>query len=202
MSRIIKASDVKPGQRIRWTEEGTTMELTVAAVRQTGCTEPSLQLRNSAGRYEYTYPNTVVAVVSEPQPEEPQEFGARVVVNGDQFIRGGGDSIYIWEDLSGTCFTWNDLLGLGPVTIIPDQGWTVPDDDGDNEEVPLRIEEWPEDDTELRKYKWADGINFKWAYFANLKRWRYMNEGGLWITHEYSTRPLDGPWTRVDGEGA
>ena len=196
MTRIIKASEVKPGQRIHWTEDGTTRELTVVQVCQGGCTKPSMQFRNDAGRYEYAALDAEVTVLSEPappQPEEPTEFGARVVADGRRFLRApspSSDPIPWLSDSDDEWHNWAAILAMGPVQVVPDQGWTVP---ADTPEVPERIEEWPEDDTALRKHEWRDSSGRFWQSLGE-GDWRFEVGPDTW-SFSYP-RPYRGPWTR------
>ena len=138
MTRTIKASEVVPGQRVRWAENGTIRELTVESVAAAGCTELSVQIRNDAGFYEYVSPDTVVTVAVEApvsQPEEPMLFGARVVVNRYKATRTASETDSIsgrpwsveYRDINGhtvrTNVTWQWLTEQGEVKVVPDPGW-------------------------------------------------------------------------------
>ena len=80
---------------------------------------------------------------------------------------------------------------MGPVTVIPDQGWTDPE----TPEVPERVEEWPEDDEHLRPYPWEDIEGCPWRFFGE-DDWRFKAHSGYW-SYPHPT-PADGPWTRKD----
>ena len=193
MTRTIKASEVKPGMVVRWESRGFTHEGTVERVTS-GLSEYRTRFINSPFGMDVLSEATVT-VLSEPQPEEPQEFGAKVRVCGGRFVR------LDWEDSSsrpwhekgtGYLWSWDDLCEMGPVTVIPDQGWTVP---ADIPGVPERIEEWPEDgDEHLRAYKWVDSDECEWRHVGN-GEWRFVTRSeNLSYPHP---RPWDGPWTRV-----
>lgn len=130
MTRTIPAANVIPGQRIRWTERGTTREITVTRTRQVGCTDTSTQFRNDAGCYEYTDPETKVTVLAEG-PQEPTWFGARAVTGEYLGVRASENPDYPWTvrkadngDLAAVTWAW--LCERGPVTVLPDTLWAVP----------------------------------------------------------------------------
>ena len=128
MTRKIKAQDVKPGMTVEWTDRNWKHSGTIAKARLLGGAFPFVAFWSAEDKCQTAELDQEVTVLKEAQPEEPNEFGARVVVDGVQFIRRGGDTTYAWEASSGTCFTWDDLLRLGQVAVVPDQGWTVPTD--------------------------------------------------------------------------
>ena len=136
---------------------------------------------------------TLVTVLSEPapaQPEEPTEFGARVVVKGRRFLRSPvlkADFQPWLEENEGVWSDWDELCSLGPVTVIPDQGWGVPGNAEPAPEVPDQIKEWPEDDTHLREYRWRDMYGGVWVYVDGVWRWNTHPYG------DYKT-PVGGPW--------
>ena len=140
--RQIKASEVKPGMEVQFDLSGWDVKGTVATVdvrphavgiyTEKWC-DMSLDL------------DSPVTVLSEPQPEEPTAFGAKVHVRDGRFVRlvEGGAGFRVWfEEGTESWWTWDDLCEMGPVTVIPDPSWTVP---ADTPEVPDRIEEWLED---------------------------------------------------------
>ena len=149
MTRTIKASEVKPGMTIRFDFRGWDVGGTVTIVEVLRHWVWVSADDDGRRRFVELERDTPVTVLSEPapaQPEEPTEFGARVRVRDGRFVRlnGGDPSLGPWyEEGTGYRWSWDDLCEMGPVTVVPDQGWTVPDD---TPEVPERIEEWPEDD--------------------------------------------------------
>lgn len=192
MTRTIKASEVKPGMTIRAEYLGVTHELTVKYV-ETARGLGGAEVRTGLGGSVYLSGRKPVTVLAEPQPEEPTEFGARVVVNGRRFLRAseGGDDYLAWLDSGeGVCCDWEDLCSLGPVQVVPDQGWTVP---ADTPEVPERVEEWPEDDTALRKHEWRDSSGRFWQSLGE-GDWRFEVGPDAW-SFSYPS-PYRGPWTR------
>lgn len=191
MTRTIKASEVKPGMTIRWEVKGITNECKVS--KATFLSTDALYLRSPEGGEEYIPSDSPVTVLAEPQPEEPTEFGAKVIVDGRRFLRSPewkADSQPWLESDKGTWRNWDGLLRLGHVKVVPDQGWTVPD----APEVPDRIEEWPENDEHLRDHEWRDYSGSIW-YADKLDEWRYIKRGGT-PSGAYE-KPADGPWTRV-----
>lgn len=145
MTRTIKASEIKPGMKVQFDLSGWDVKGTVATVdvrphavwiyTEKWC-EMSLDLDS---------PVTVLSEPAPPQPEEPVTLCARIVVAGRKIYRWTEDPKEPWPwrgealNLDPVLWSWGQLCGLGHVTVIPDQGWTVPDD---TPEVPERIEEW------------------------------------------------------------
>lgn len=201
MTYTIKASEVKLGMEV---EIVTTKKMVVH--RKTRWGDDLQGLEDDWGNIAWLDTNAPVTVVSEPepvQPEEPRWIAARAKVGDYRFFRvDESDRAWRRADCMGRVFTfrysWSDVCSLGPVTVIPDQGWTVSDDGGDNQEVPERIETWPEDDTALRKYTWVSTINVRWTYLSDQMSWGFFDERSSRITPWGLKRPLNGPWTRVD----
>ena len=133
MTRTIKASEVKPGMTIRWDSGGITYQCKVGGLFPS-ITSGLVSVEAAGGGYiplSRTQPVTVLSEPAPAQPEEPTEFGVRVRVRNGRFVRlnGGDPSLGPWyEEGTGYRWTWDDLCEMGPVTVIPDQGWTVPDD--------------------------------------------------------------------------
>lgn len=204
MTRTIPAAEVIPGQRIRWTERGTTRELTVAAVRPAGCTDPAVQFRNDAGCYEYTDPAVEVTVLAEG-PQEPTWFGARAVAGEHLGVRASESPDYPWtvrEADTGdlVAVTWAWLCERGPVTVLPETGWAVPTAPVAEVAAPEYIEQgdWPTDDRHLWDYEWIDSLEWTWTRdgegdhpWTARPSW---DKSGKSDTQ--ATAPIDGPWTR------
>ena len=190
MTRIIKAKDIKPGMEVEWTQAGVTRKC-VAETVDSASPRYGVNLHTYEGGAVYIPRDVEVTVLSEPapaQPEEPTEFGAKVTVGGEKFLRAQHPtSVPVpWlSESDGKWRNWAAILAMGPVTVIPDQGWTVPD----TPEVPERIEEWPDDDTALRKHKWRDLDGRVWSYADG--GWQPGNGWAIF------GRPEFGPWTRV-----
>lgn len=131
MNRTIKASEVKPGMTIRWEQEDLVLEFPVARNVQF---RGRHLLRTPMRKVGTISPDTEVTVLSEPapaKPEEPTELGVKARVREGRFLRlrEGLEGSNVWfEEGTGYRWTWDDLCEMGPVTVIPDQGWTVPAD--------------------------------------------------------------------------
>lgn len=265
MTRKIKANEVEPGMEVQFDLGGWDVRGTVASV---GFRRESVWIYTNQSCEMSLDLDDQITVLSEPapvQPEEPTEFGAKVIVDGRRFLRAplhSSDPTPWLSHLDGTWIKWSTILAMGPVTVVPDQGWTVPADtpkvperieewpnddthlrgdfwrcswgsvisyrgDGwywwdhrnhcwhpenhpgesssmtrttdpsllstwDTPEVPDRVEEWPEDDTALRKYKWRDALGIVWRYGVT------GGEHGWSCGSVLAWRnPLDGPWDRV-----
>lgn len=190
MTRIIKASEIKPGMEVEFT---LTRRMIIHKNVEGDYSERELE--DFSGSIVFVGADTQVTVLSEPappQPEEPTEFGAKITVAGRRMIRCTDNPKELWawqgEALNGdpALWSWGQLTGLGPVQVVPDQGWTVPD----APEMPERIEVWPDDDTALRAHKWRDVYGDVWVPVDD--RWGWGDNP--WGSHD---RPLCGPWTRV-----
>lgn len=192
MTNTIKASEVRPGMEVQLDLSGWDVKGTVATVDvrphavwiyTEKCCAMSLDL------------DSPVTVLAEPQPEEPTEFGAKIVVDGRHFLRAQGDSADDAPWLQqGTNFwyPWEAVCEVGHVTVIPDQGWTVP---ADSPEVPERIEEWPEDDAHLREQWWQDRKGAVWS--SRDGQWGYHSFTRGWVGLVGYRYPFNGPWVRV-----
>lgn len=133
----IKASEIKPGMTIRWGEADITHQCPLASVERFN-NDQDIQGETPQGQVALLRGDDDVLVVKEPpQPEEPTEFGARVVAGGVTALRtqDGADEVDPDEGpwrVRSACNTWDDMTwaevcALGPVQVVPDQGWTVPD---------------------------------------------------------------------------
>ena len=183
--RQIKASEVKPGMTIRWETEmkikGTTECNGVGGVLIWGDNRTT----------EYLDSDAKITVVSEPQPEEPTAFGARVVAGGYEFLLSNGGRRSWKARLDGNRYAWADLCGMGPVTVVDaNPSWETPTAPN----VPERIEEWPEDDTALRPYKWRGRDGYIWKWLAAASEWECYDAVGNGMVS--GGRPSYGPWTR------
>ena len=184
MTRTIKAREIKEGMTVQ-------LQVGVDFVREH---RDWVTFFRDDGRSVGLDGDVEVEVLSEPQLEEPTKFGARVVVAGRRFLRSPvvmGDSAPWLEENGGIWRDWDDLCDMGPVQVVPDQGWTAPA----TPEVPERIEEWPEDDEHLRPYLWEDIEGCPWRFFGE-DDWRFKAHSGYW-SYPHPT-PADGPWTRKD----
>lgn len=196
--RQIKASEVRPGMTIRWTNGDVSHQCPLAGVERFN-NDQDVQGNTPQGQVVLLHRDDDVLVVKEPpQPEEPTAFGARVVVGGLCFVRRGAAHLRPWENEAATVFNWREVKRLGEVTVIDaDPYWTAPEDAPETPVVPERIEDWPEDDAHLRAYKWKDSWGYVWSCWEGA--WGYQSSGSAWRKPVVIPRPFDGPWTRVTG---
>lgn len=131
MTRTIKPSEILPGMTIRWGQGGLSYQCkpaNVERIKDAG----DMQVETPQGRAVLIFGGTDVLVVKEPpQPEEPTEFGAKARVREGRFLRlrEGLEGSNVWlEEGTGYRWSWDDLCEMGQVTVVPDQGWTVPAD--------------------------------------------------------------------------
>ena len=197
--RQIKAAEVKPGMNIQFDLEGWDVKGTVATVK----VRPSAVWIYTEKWCEMPLNlDSPVTVLSEPQPEEPTAFGAKVVVAGRRMIRCTGDPKELWawrgEELNGdpVLWSWGQLTGLGPVTVIPDQGWTVP---ADTPEVPDRIEEWDTwEDVPEGVVVTVPGLFCHYRKNQGVVEFSDPDDDPDWTEPGVRTMPRDyGPWTRA-----
>ena len=183
----IKASEIKPGMTIRWGRWDISYQCTLTRVERFNG-GPGVQEETRQGKTVFLRGDEDVLVVKEPpQPEEPTEFGARVVVKGRRFLRSPEDKcdVQAWlEEGDGIWRDWDELCAMGPVTVIPDR---------------IEIGEWPVDDDGLKAYRWRDRFGFIWH-----SERRALDFPDLWVTslrgptgRVETTKPTRGPWTRV-----
>ena len=186
--RQIKASEVKPGMTIQWTQGDMVIQVPVGRIGKFG---DNHSLRTPQGKAAILPYGTPVTVLAEPQPEEPTAFGEKVVVAGERALCIA-QGLWLTDGLE-RC-TWDELCEMGPVQVIPDQGWTVPEQATETPEVPERIDEWPEDDTALRPYKWMNEYGEIWRHGRN------SHVEGWTSGYLLQNRPVYGPWDRVTDE--
>lgn len=192
MTNTIKASEVRPGMEVQFDLSGWDVKGTVGTMK---VLPRSVWIYTEKCRVMSLELDSPVTVLSEPQPEEPTAFGARVVVKGRRFLRSPVLKVdpQPWlEENEGAWRDWDDLCEMGPVTVVPDQGWTVP---ADTPEVPDRIEEWPEDDAHLREQWWRDRKGSVWS--SRDGQWGYLSFTRGWVGLVGHRYPFDGPWVRV-----
>ena len=194
--RQIKASEVHPGMEVQFDLDGWDVKGTVATVdvrphavwiyTEKWC-EMSLDL------------DSPVTVLAEPQPEEPTAFGARVVADGHEFLLSHGGRRSWKARLDGKRYAWTDLCDMGSVVVIDaTPSWTVPEQATETPVVPERIEEWPEDDSALRKYKWVDRDADTWTWIEAQAKWECRNQRGECYMARSCPSSWFGPWTRKD----
>lgn len=194
--RQIKAAEVKPGMNIRFDLEGWDVKGTVGSA----AVSPHAVWIYTEERCEMSLDlDTPVTVLAEPQPEEPTAFGARVVAGRERFLRCDCDS-RPWRSVSedgalGFFVDWPLVCEAGPVIVIDaDPSWTLPAQVEVAPKVPDRIEEWPEDDTALRPYKWRGRDGYIWKWLAAASEWECYDAVGNGMVS--GGRPSYGPWTR------
>ena len=201
MTRTIKAGEVAPGTLIEYSDGDITPRVPVHQVAILG--NESVKVTTPKGRI-VTLPITqAVTVLTEPvhvQPEEPTAFGARVVAGRERFLRCDCDS-RPWRSVSedgalGFFVDWPLVCEAGPVTVVDaDPSWTLPAQVKVAPVVPDRIEDWPEDDTALRPYKWRGRDGYIWKWLAAASEWECYDAVGNGMVS--GGRPSYGPWARV-----
>ena len=192
----IKASEIKPGMTIRWEQEDLVLQFPVARSIQFG---NGHLLRTPMRKVVTIPPDTPVTVLSDPapaQPEEPTEFGARVVVDGVCFVRRGAAHLRPWENDAATVFNWREVTRLGEVTVIDaDPYWTVPED----APVPERIEEWDTwDDVPEGVVVTVPGLFCHYRKNQGAVEFSDPDDDPEWTEPGVRAMPRGyGPWTRV-----
>lgn len=197
MTRIIKAKDILPGMTIRWGYGDVSYQCPIARVELFNGGQ-DVQGETMKGQTVLIQGGKDVLVVKEPpHPEEPTEFGARAVVNGRRFLRApeGEEDYCPWlEEGKGIWYDWDNLLRMGPVTVVPDQGWTVPD----TPEVPERIDEWdtwedvPEGVAVAKPMLW-----YRYRKIGGKNEAFGPTTGGEWVKTEFNLWDHPGKWSRV-----
>lgn len=201
MTRMIKSSEIKPGMTIRWTHNKVTYECPVMDCDGTD-KYGGVLCHVTEMHSQYVHPEVEeVTVVSEPQPEEPTSFGARVMVAGRKIIRvmGDSDDNFAWEgeDSNGgyRSYTWAAICSLGSVTVLPDQSWQLP---SDIHEVPGRAEEWDTwDGVPEGVPVVTHGLNCHYRKTDDKNEVFYPLGGEGWSETNFALWELPGPWTRV-----
>lgn len=177
MTRTIKPSEIRPGMEVQWTLLGVERRCTVAGV-DTGRPGGGANLCTSEGGGTHVPGDVVVTVLAEPQPDEPSPGSVVRTPGGDMFCRTGskGGS---WQRVNGKglAWTWNEILSLdGDPEILFD-----PEADVEQHGVPTRIEkleDWSDEDPELRKYSWIDADFDTWKWSPAHEDWRVVHEDG------------------------
>ena len=121
--RTIGASEITAGMRVRWEYGGIQTELTVYKIEPTST--GMYCAYSSQGMAVFVPGGTEVTVLVEPQPTEPTEFGALVVVDGVEYFRWdpSDKDRYPWvsrEAVAGAVsHCWDQLTARGQVRVIP-----------------------------------------------------------------------------------
>ena len=196
--RQIKVNEIKPNMTIRWTHNKVTYECPVMD-RDGTDKDGGLLCHVTEMHSQYVHPEVEeVTVVSEPQPEEPTTFGARVMAGGLMFVRVIHHERPWMVSLDGELYDWNDLCKLGSVAVIEAEPyWEIPTDvDSDSaSKVPDRIEVWPENDEHLRDYLWLDSEGDTWTWDHTVSRWKCTSPSGKHLVSR--TNPFCAPWIRI-----
>lgn len=197
MTRIIKASEVKPGMEVQWTSLGITRRCTGEVV-DAGSPRDGVNLRTSEGGAVHIPGDAEVTVLTEPQPEEPTAFGARVVADGHEFLLSHGGRRSWKARLDGKRYAWTDLCEMGSVVVIDaTPSWTLPAQATETPVVPERIEEWPEADEHLRKHKWRDMDGDTWTWAKAEDKWECRSRADIRMGASRRPGSWFGPFTRV-----
>lgn len=120
--RTIKPSDITPGMTIRWDHAGVKTELTVRDVSYLDMW--MYRAHSPQGMTVFIPSGTEITVLEEPQPPEPTEFDALVVVDGVEYIRwdDSGEDRHSWASrgrVDGVVFhCWDQLTARGQVRVI------------------------------------------------------------------------------------
>lgn len=198
--RQIKINEVKPGMTIRWETGGITHECEVEAATPS-LASGAVDLDAVGGGYMRIERATLVTVLSEPapaQPEEPTALGARVVVGEHRFILVDNDSTPWLNMNTWMWYSWGELCNMGTVTVIDaDPCWTAPADREPTPEVPERIEEWPEYDEHLRAYSWRDHDGDTWGWLNDEAEWECRSSVDIRLGTSRRPDSGYGPWTRI-----
>lgn len=196
--RQITAAEVKPGMEVQFDLSGWDVKGTVGSA----AVSPHAVWIYTEERCEMSLElDSPVTVLSEPapvQPEEPTEFGARVVADGHEFLLSHGGRRSWKARLDGKRYAWTDLCDMGSVVVIDaTPSWTVPEQATEAPGVPERIEKWPEDDSALRKYKWVDRDADTWTWTEAQAKWECRNQRGECYMARSCPSSWFGPWTRA-----
>lgn len=116
MMRQIKASEVREGMEIEWSDGGWYHRGVVAAVTRN---DPGgVWVQSSDGFEMSVEPDQAFTVLSESQPDEPTAFGACVEVAGVKYVRcDEHEPAWVSNDDHKWSY-WADILDAGPVTVL------------------------------------------------------------------------------------
>ena len=199
--RKITASEVKPGMTIRWWDsDGNSYQIKVDDVAPS--INPNFVILDGTDGSQIRLGEipqiTVLSEPAPPQPEEPTELGVKVIVDGRRAVHARPTLIKAWElEREGgdtmPC-TWSYLCSLGHVTVVPDQGWTVPD----TPEVPERIEEWDTwEDVPEGVVVGNPELNYQYRKASGKIEAISPISGGVWGETSLPLWTYPGPWERV-----
>lgn len=123
MTRDIKASEVREGMEIEWSDRGWYHRGVVAAVTRNH--PGGVWVQSSDGFEMSVEPDQVFTVLAEPQPEEPTAFGAAVEVDGVKYVRVQPKHVkdhpdYCpWISEYGVPVQWDYICTGGTVEVKP-----------------------------------------------------------------------------------
>ena len=127
MMRQIKASEVREGMEIEWSDRGWYHRGVVSTVERND--HVGVWVQSSDGFEMSVEPDQAFTVLAEPQPDEPTAFGACVEAAGERFVCTRPKHAYGWKKLGmgdSHIYSWYDITERGPVTVInPDPFATV-----------------------------------------------------------------------------
>lgn len=116
MTRKIKASEVREGMEIEWSDRGWYHRGEVATVKRND--HVGVWVQSSDGFEMSVEPDQAFTVLGEPQPPEPTAFGACVEVGGMKYVRvDEHEPAWVSNDDHKWSY-WADILDDGHVTVI------------------------------------------------------------------------------------
>lgn len=116
MTREIKASEVREGMEIEWSDRGWFHRGAVSTVKRNDYA--GVWVQSSDGFEMSVEPDQVFTVLSEPQPDEPTAFGACIEVGGVKYVRCDNDHLE-WKGVEDFgWWGWESLCDAGHVTVI------------------------------------------------------------------------------------
>lgn len=107
MTRMIKASEVKPGMEVEWTHAGITRKCVVSVVEYAG-PRNGVKIRTFEGGAVHAPGDVVVTVLSDPAPLQPEVPGRiEEWPEDDTALRP-----YPWRDRDGDTWTWAEAKAM------------------------------------------------------------------------------------------
>lgn len=122
MTRHIKASEVREGMEIEWSDRGWYHRGVVSTVGRND--HVGVWVQSSDGFEMSVEPDQVFTVLTEPQPDEPTAFGACVEVGGLKYVRIDSRSYAVetycpWMDEGDSgYYRWDQITNQGHVTVV------------------------------------------------------------------------------------
>lgn len=116
MKREIKASEVREGMEIEWSDRGWYHRGEVVTVKRND--HVGVWVQSSDGFEMSVEPDQAITVLAEPQPDEPLAFGACVEVAGVKYVRCDNDHLG-WKGIEDFgWWGWDSLCDAGHVTVV------------------------------------------------------------------------------------